>query len=175
MFSLLFSLNTFSQEIKFMGLSLNSDVNTFCKSLKTKGLTQTIDRFELKEFEGTFATYPNCRIIVKGSSDMKKIQSVEVVFESVKNDEFDRDKAYEQILDQYKNKYKDKVKKSPSDDATRMMKFVESTVTISTIEISIRKFGPGIFDTDGKCSMSVIYTNTSVPKTEKKSNYSNDI
>ena len=173
--TLFLSVNIFAQNIEFMGLSLNTDLNTFCKNLKSKGLTQTIDRFEEKEFEGTFATYPKCKIIVKGTADKKKIQSVEVIFESVRNDKYERDRAFNELLTQYKNKYKDNVKKMPTDDATKMMNFEKSTISIGTTEIHIQKFGPTIFDTEGECSMSIVYVNTSVPKEEKTSNYSNDI
>ena len=45
-----------------------------------------------KEFVGTFATYNDCRIIVYATEASKKVKMVEVVFESVKDDEYDRDK-----------------------------------------------------------------------------------
>lgn len=174
LFLLLFPLFSLGQSIEFMGMGLDTDFETFCKKLKTKGLTQKIDRFEEREYEGTFATYPNCRIIVKGSADKKKIQSVEVIFECVRNDKYDRDKAYTEILNQYKNKYVGKVKEMEQNSATKSMNFAKHTITSGVMQIHIQKFGPTIFD-DEECSMSIVYLNTSVPKTEKKDNYSNDI
>ena len=58
--------------------------------------------------------------------------------------------------------------------ATKIMNLVEHTITSGVMLIHILKFGPTIFD-DEECSMSILYVNTSVPKTEKKDNYSNDI
>ena len=173
-FLLLAPLFAFGQSIEFMGMSLDTDFETFCKNLKTKGLVQKIDRFETREFEGTFATYPDCRILVNASADRKKIQSVEVVFESVRDDEYDRDKAYTNVLNQYKSKYTGQVKAMEQDSATKMMNFVKHTIKSGVMEIHIQKFGPTIFD-DEECSMSIVYVNTSVPKVEKKDNYSSDI
>lgn len=164
----------FGQSIEFMGMSLDTDFETFCKNLKSKGLVQKIDRFETREFIGTFATYPDCRILVNASADRKKIQSVEVIFESVRNDKYDRDKAYTNVLNQYMSKYTGKVQEMEQDSATKMMNFVKHTVECGVMEIHIQKFGPTIFD-DKECSMSVVYLNTAVPKVEKKDNYSSDI
>lgn len=171
---LLAPLFAFGQSIEFMGMSLDTDFETFCKNIKTKGLVQKIDRFETREFEGTFATYPNCRILVNASADRKKIQSVEVIFESVRDDKYDRDEAYTNVLNQYKSKYKGLVKAMEQDSATKMMNFVKHTIKSGVMEIHIQKFGPTIFD-EKECSMSIVYVNTSVPKVEKKENYSNDI
>ena len=171
---LLISLSITAQEIKFMGLSLDNDLNSFCKSLSSKGLKKTIDRFEKKEYVGTFATYPDCRIIVNGTTDKKKIKSVEVIFESVTDKEYERNEAYENIISQYSNKYNGKLVKMPSDDVTKMMNFTEYTITIDAITIHIQKIGPGIFDKE-ECSMSIVYVNSSANDTGKGTDYSNDI
>lgn len=172
---LLAPIFTFGQSIEFMGMSLNTDFETFCKNLKTKGLVQKIDRFETREFVGTFATYPDCRILVNASNDRKKIQSVEVIFESVENKKYDRDRAYTNVVNQYKSKYTGQVKEMEQNSATKMMNVVKHTIKSGAMEIKIQKFGPSIFDDEEECSMSILYLNKSVPIVEKKNNYSSDI
>lgn len=87
----LFPMILFGQEIKFMGLNLNSNLDSFCKELEKKGLKKVVDRFEEKEFIGTFATYDSCRIYVTATEVSKKIKRVEVAF-NAKNDKIKRDK-----------------------------------------------------------------------------------
>lgn len=76
LFLIMFLLIPFSmqgQEIKFMGLEFGTNIEAFCNALKTKGLKQTVDRFEEQEFVGTFATYNNCNIIVKATEVTKRL------------------------------------------------------------------------------------------------------
>ena len=169
-------LLAFSQDAKFMGLDLGGSVDTFCKALKTKGLKQTIDRFDKKEFVGTFATYNDCRIIVYATEASKKVKMVEVVFESVKDDEYDRDKAFKEIVEQYKNKYKDRVVREPYDKSSEALSIDAYIVKCGDIEIDIRKMGPN-FLSPNKCSMYVTYKSKSLCalKEVDENKFSNDI
>ena len=125
------------QEIKFMGIDLDCKVEQFCNKLKEKGLKQTLDRFEVKEFKGTFATYNNCRIIVKATETSMMLKSVEVQFDEVRGDEFEVNKAFENLCTQYKNKYGDMLHE---DSSLKAMKITSYNVKNSMAEIYITKF-----------------------------------
>lgn len=161
--TMLLSLSAFGQEIKFMGLSLGTDVEVFSKALKSKGLKQTIDRFERKEFEGTFATYPGCRIIVCATEVSKKVKTVEVIFESVRNDEYERDKAFDAILEQYKSKYGSKLTKKTQSNADNFLGLTTYQVQDGDVKIDLHKTGPSALSPE-QCSMSISYISTSLTK-----------
>ena len=152
--TMLLSLSAFGQEIKFMGLNLGMNVEEFCKALKSKGLKQTIDRFEENEFEGTFATYPGCRIIVKATEVSKKVKSVEVQFNSIRGKEYEVDSAFDAIVEQYKNKYGDKLTKEPYD---KFMGMETCNVKDGDLNIQIDKFTPSALSPDRASSLSVFY------------------
>lgn len=165
------------QEIKFMGLSFGTDVDTFCKNLKAKGLKQTVDRFETKEFVGTFATYNDCRIIIKATEVSKKVKSAEVIFESVRDNEYKRDEAFSEILKQYKSKYGNKVIKEPYDKTTNdILGLITYYVEIGDIKIHLNKTGPNFLSPD-ECSMSIYYYSKSLlnQKENNPKKHSNDI
>lgn len=170
---LLAPISLFGQEIKFMGLDLGTDVDVFCKSLKTKGLMQTVDRFEKKEFVGTFATYNNCHIIVKATETSKKVKSVEVLFESVRDDEHERDNVYKEILKQYYNKYGEKVVSLEYDEVLGVKRY---GITDGDIIIEISSYGPSFLSPEN-CSMSVYYYSKKLlnKKETNPNRYSNDI
>lgn len=163
------------QEIKFMGLEFGANIDVFCKSLKAKGLKQTVDRFERKEFVGTFATYNNCNIIVKATEVSKKVKSVEIQFTSVENDEYERDKAYKEILKQYKNKYGNKlVLETKMDPLIGYEKYI---IDNGDIVIKISKYGPSYLSPD-ECSMNIYYYSKELLYDNNEVNpqkYSNDI
>ena len=163
MLALLFPTFAYCQEAKFMGLNLGTDVDVFCKVLKEKGMKQTIDRFERKEFDGTFATYPGCRIIVMATEVSKKVKSVEVVFESVRNKKYDRDKAFSSILEQYRSKYGDKLVKTSSARDADMLGITNYEVKCGDVTIYLHKTGPSFLSPDD-CSMSISYVSSSLVK-----------
>lgn len=159
---LLIPLLATGQEIKFMGLSFGTNVDVFCKALKAKGLKQTVDRFETKEFVGTFATYNDCRIIIKATEVSKKVRSAEVIFESVRDDEYERDKAFSEILKQYESKYGSKLKKEPYDKTTNdILGFTTYYIESGDIKINLNKTGPSVLSPD-ECSMSIYYYSKSL-------------
>ena len=177
LFLIMFLLIPFSmqgQEIKFMGLEFGTNIEAFCNALKTKGLKQIVDRFEEQEFVGTFATYNNCNIIVKATEVTKRVKSVEVQFNSVRNKEYERDRAYEEILKQYKNKYGSKlILKDKKDSLMGIEKYIVDNGKI-VIEISI--CGPGMLSKD--CFLNVYYYSKELLHNNKEVNsqkYSNDI
>lgn len=175
--AILLPLLSFGQEIKFMGLALGTDVDAFCKKLKEKGLKQTVDRFENKEFEGTFATYPNCRIIVSATEVSKKVKSVEVIFESVRNKKEQRDHVYLEVLKQYKNKYGDKLKREPYDKTKNDFLGIKTwSIIEGDLQIHIHKIGPSVLSPD-ECSLSVLYMSESLRmlKELNPNNHSDDI
>ncbi len=81
--TLLGASNTMAQKeehLKFLGISMDMNVNTFVEKLKQKGLkyeTKTDDAIALK---GNFAGYSNCRIYVFPNVE-KKVQVVGVSFD----------------------------------------------------------------------------------------------
>ena len=157
---MLLSLSISGQEIKFMGLNLGMNVDEFCKALKAKGLKQTIDRFEEKEFVGTFATYPDCKIIVKATEVSKKVKSVEVQFEAIRNDEYEVNRAYDAIVEQYKNKYGEKFKEEPYKDS-EIIVVRTCTVKDGDLNIHIDKFSPSALLPD-RASLTVFYFSKSL-------------
>lgn len=173
---LLFPMLTMGQDVKFMGLEFGTDMNTFCKALEAKGLKQTVDRFDKREFVGTFATYNNCTIIIKSTEVSKKVRSAEVIFESVRNDEYERNKAFEEILKQYKSKYGNKVVKDSNRDSEELLGLVTYIIDCGDIKIHLNKTGPSLLSPE-ECSMSIYYYSKSLVE-KKETNtkkYSDDI
>lgn len=152
----LFPMILFGQEIKFMGLDLNSNLDNFCNGLEKKGLKKVVDRFEEKEFIGKFATYDSCRIYVTATEVSKKIKRVEVVF-NAKKDRIKRDKIFDELIQQYSNKYKDKLKKVDQDSKNNLLNITSYIISTDKVSIKINKFGPGLFlDTS---SLNILYDN----------------
>ena len=169
------SLFSFGQGVKFMNLDMNMSAKTFCQKLKTKGLEQTIDRFETKEYKGAFATYPDCRIVVTTTETSDKIKSIEVIFESVRNDEYERNKAFNNLLLQYKNKYGEGFKETYNDDTLGAIFY---SITIDGISVKLLKLGPPAAKFLGDdCSLSIMYVNEKTVDLKEKnpSKYSSDI
>lgn len=128
---------SYSQEIKFMGINMDCKIEEFCKQLKEKGLKQTADRFEVKEFEGKFATYDNCRIIVKATEVSMMLKSIEVQFDGIRGNEFKVNSAYENLRTQYKNKYGKLFKE---DSSMKLLKITSCNIKNSEAEIYLTKF-----------------------------------
>lgn len=170
----LFPMILFGQEIKFMGLDLNSNLDSFCKELEKKGLKKVVDRFEEKEFIGTFATYDSCRIYVTATEVSKKIKRVEVAF-NAKNDKIKRDKIFDELIQQYSNKYKSKLKKIAQDPKNNPLNITSYIISTDNVSIRINKFGPGLFLNTS--SLNILYDNLlEIDNNEKNPNrYSNDI
>ena len=160
--AMLLPLLAFGQEVKFMGLSLGTNVDVFCKTLKSKGLKQTIDGLDRKEFEGTFATYPGCRIIIKSTPVSKKVVSAEVIFESVRNDEYKRDVACAEIVKQYRNKYGDKLIEDKKDNGKVSVLAIHNwNIDNGDVKVTITKSGPDMLSPD-ECSLSIFYRSPSL-------------
>lgn len=173
---LLVPMLSMAQEAKFMGLELGTDMDSFCNSLLKKGLKQTVDRFSEREFIGTFATYNNCSIIIKCTETSKKVMSAEVVVESVRNNKYKRDKAFDEILEQYKCKYGDKVIKYTDENDKKFLSLIGYQVECGDIKIKISKFGPH-FLSPNECSLSIYYISKSLINNKEinTEKYSDDI
>lgn len=175
---LLMPILTMAQEIKFMGIKIDSKVDYFAQQLKAKGLKQTIDRFEEKQFKGTFATYNNCTIIVTGTEVNRMVKSIEIQFEDVRNKEYERDKVFDNLLVQYKNKYGSKVKLKPMPDDDNILNYTSYIIKDGDVEIDITKCGPAkvsFLGTD--CFVNIMYWNLKQKNIEETNpqKYSNDI
>lgn len=159
------------QEIKFMGLNIDCDIDTFTKQLKAKGLRQTIDRFEKRIFMGDFATYKNCKIVVTSTEVSKQVKSVEVMFDDLdgQEKEFERNRAYENILLQFKNKYENVIRRT-DDTIFKLFGITEYQVVKNNTEVVIGKY-------DNIESMSILYWNLKQKNNKEISpqKYSNDI
>lgn len=176
LFAILFLLIPFSmqgQEIKFMGLEFGTNIDVFCNALKAKGLKQTVDRFETKEFVGTFATYNDCRIIITATEKSNKVKSAEVIFESVRDNEYERNKAFKEILKQYHNKYGNKVVLLSSIEEIGYKVY---GIDNGDIVIHICSSGPSFLSPE-ECSMSIYYFSKELSKENEvnQNKYSNDI
>ena len=104
LFLVLLFAGTNAQDIKFMGLDLNTNFETFCQKLKEKGLVLEASKLTTKEFKGTFAGYKNCEFIITCTDNTKVVKSVEVIF-PFDNDEYERNRAWNDIIKQYEAKY----------------------------------------------------------------------
>lgn len=170
------SFNSFAQDVKFMGQNLGDDFDKFCNGLKVKGLAIKTDRFNKREFEGTFATYNDCRIVITSTEVSKKVKSAEVIFESIRNDEYEVNKTFKEILAQYQNKYGEAVKKTSTSDDYKYFGKTTYTIKLGDVVIRLNKFSPSYLRPD-ECSMSIFYYSESLIKTkeENTNTYSNDI
>ena len=152
----LFFAYTDAQEIKFMGLDLNTNFETFCQKLKEKGLTLEASKLTTKEFKGSFAGYKNCDFIITCTDDTKVVKSVEVIF-AFNDDEYDRNKAWNDIVKQYEAKYG---KYSIVKDGNNIIRFYRYDFSNDKVNIAVQRSGPSGFSDN--CSFSIVYQNLKV-------------
>lgn len=140
---------TNAQDIRFMGLDLNSNFETFCNKLKEKGLTLEATKLTKKEFTGMFAGYNNCRILVTCTDNTKVVKSVEVIF-PYKKDEYERNKAWFDIIKQYEAKYG---KYTIVDDGKNFMRFYSYRFSNEKVNIAVQRIGPNALDDESSFSI----------------------
>lgn len=100
--------------------------------------------------------------------------SAEVIFEEVRNDEYERDKACEEILKQYKSKYGDNMVYLLKND--NVLGLYDWKVLGKDVTVIISKTGPCFLSPD-ECSMSIYYYSQRLKDLKEKAiiKHSNDI
>lgn len=145
-----------AQDMKFMGLDLNTKFETFCQKLKDKGLEVDVVKSASTYFKGTFAGHKNCKIIVSCTDITKVVKSVEVVF-PYKYDEDARNDAWRDIFQQYRNKYGSYI---TIEDGDNVLNFYRYDFKSSTVNIALQRMGPNMLDDE--TTFSIVYENLKV-------------
>ena len=156
LFLVLLFAGTNSQDIKFMGLDLNTNFETFCQKLKEKGLVLEASKLTTKEFKGTFAGYKNCEFIITCTDNTKVVKSVEVIF-PFDNDEYERNRAWNDIIKQYEAKYG---KYTVVKDGGNIVRFFRYDFANDKVKIVVQRTGPSDFSDN--CAFSIVYQNLKV-------------
>lgn len=155
-FLALFFVGASAQDIKFMGLDLNTNFETFCQKLKEKGLVLEASKLTTKEFKGAFAGYKNCEFIITCTDNTKVVKSVEVIF-PFDDDEYERDNAWKDIIKQYEAKYG---KYTVVENGSNIVRFVRYDFSSDKVKIIVQRTGPSGFSDN--CGFSIVYQNLKV-------------
>jgi len=92
------------EHLKFKGIEINGNVNTFGKLLEKDGFKLISSKGNRLDYSGDFASYANCEIIILGSNKTSTIWKV-VVFFPDKSTWSETKSLYKELKEQFSFKY----------------------------------------------------------------------